>query len=136
MLLILYTDGACRGNPGPMAIGASIQDETGKELATVSELFGDGTNNIAEYRAVLAGLEKAKSLGATEIEARIDSKLAVEQLNGRYKVKNERLKALHAQAIELLSNFQSTVMHVPREQNQRADELANLAYIVPNGQAV
>jgi ribonuclease HI len=119
-----------------MAIGASIQDETGKELATVSELFGDGTNNIAEYRAVLAGLEKAKSLGATEIEVRIDSKLAVEQLNGRYKVKNERLKALHAQAIELLSNFQSTVMHVPREQNQRADELANLAYIVPNGQAV
>jgi len=135
-MIFVYTDGACRGNPGPMAIGASIQDDTGKELATVSNLIGDGTNNIAEYRAVIAGLEKAKSLGAREIELRIDSKLVVEQLNGRYKVKNERLKALHAQAIELLSNFQSTVMHVPREQNQRADELANLAYIVPNGQAV
>ena len=134
-MFFVYTDGACRGNPGPMAIGMSIQDDTGKELATVSNLIGDGTNNIAEYRAVIAGLEKAKSLGATEIELRIDSKLAVEQLNGRYKVKNERLKLLHAQALELLSQFQSTVVHVPREQNQRADELANLAYS-PNSQAV
>ena len=130
-MIFVYTDGACRGNPGPMAIGASIQDDTGKELATVSNLIGDGTNNIAEYRAVIAGLEKAKSLGAREIELRIDSKLVVEQLNGRYKVKNERLKLLHAQALELLSQFKVTVVHVPREENQRADELANLAYAVP-----
>ena len=130
-MIFVYTDGACRGNPGPMAIGASIQDDTGKELATVSNLIGDGTNNIAEYRAVIAGLEKAKSLGAREIELRIDSKLVVEQLNGRYKVKNERLKLLHAQALELLSQFKFTVVHVPREENQRADELANLAYAVP-----
>jgi ribonuclease HI len=129
MIVVVYSDGACRGNPGPMAVGASIQGDRGKELATVSAFIGQGTNNIAEYRAAIEGLKKAQSLGATEIELRMDSELVVRQLNGRYKVKNGALKVLHAEVLELLKACTwSAVAHVRREQNQRADELANLAY--------
>lgn len=128
MIFIVYTDGACRRNPGPMAIGASIQDDRGKELATVSQLRGGGTSNIAEYHAAIEGLKKARSLGATEIELRMDSELVVRQINGLYKVKNATLKVLHAEVLELLKTCAWSVAHVPREENQRADELANLAY--------
>ena len=132
MIVVVYADGACRGNPGPMSIGVSIQDDQGKELATVSALIGQGTNNIAEYRAAIEGLKAARSLGATEIEVRMDSQLIVEQINGRYKVKNTALKVLHAEMLELLKAVDwHAVAHIPRDQNQRADELANLAYDVP-----
>ena len=129
MIFVVYADGACRGNPGPMAIGASIQDDHGTELGTVSALIGQGTNNIAEYRAAIEGLKAARSLGATVIELRMDSQLVVEQLNGHYKVKNAVLKVLHTEVLELLSALEwHAVAHIPREKNHRADELANLAY--------
>jgi ribonuclease HI len=132
MLLIVETDGACRVNPGPMAIGVTIKDREGTELATVSRLIGQGTNNIAEYRAALEGLKAAKALGAGVIELRMDSELVVRQINGAYKVKNAVLKPLHAEITVLLASFdKSTVAHVRREDNARADELANLAYDIP-----
>lgn len=128
-MTIVYTDGACRGNPGPMTIGASIQDELGEEIGTVSVMIGEGTNNIAEYRAAIEGLRKAKKLGATSIELRMDSQLIVRQINCVYKVKKETMKVLHAEVMELLKSFDKyTVVHVPREDNVRADELANLAH--------
>ena len=129
MILVIYADGACRGNPGPMAIGASIQDDRGKELATVSQLLEKGTNNIAEYKAGIEGLKKAKSLGATEIELRMDSQLVVKQIDGRYGVKHPVLQTLHTEILTLLEAFdRHGVVHIPREENQRADELANSAY--------
>jgi ribonuclease HI len=129
MIFLVYADGACRGNPGPMSIGASIQDDHGKELSTVSTLIGQGTNNIAEYRAAIEGVKTARSLGATEIELRMDSQLAVRQIIGVYKVKHKTLKPLHAEVLELLKACAwYAVAHVPREENHRADELANLAY--------
>jgi ribonuclease HI len=129
MIVVIYADGACRGNPGPMGIGASIQDDQGTEVSTVSVLMGHGTNNIAEYRAAIEGLKKARSLGATQIELRMDSELVVRQINGVYKVKHVVLKVLHAEVLELLKTCTwSTVVHIAREENQRADELANLAY--------
>ncbi len=132
MIVVVYADGACRGNPGPMAIGASIQDDTGTELGVVSALIGQGTNNIAEYRAAIEGVKAAQSLGATEIELRMDSQLVVRQINGVYKVKNETLKALHAEVLEHLKALdRHVVAHIPREENGRADELANLAYDAP-----
>jgi len=127
-MLIIYTDGACRGNPGPMGTGASIQTPDGRELATVSEARGHGTNNIAEYQAAIAGLKAANDLGADQIESRMDSELVVKQLNGEYRVKKAKLNPLCAEAQKLLDFFEkSTVVHVRRHQNTRADELANLA---------
>lgn len=129
MIFVVYTDGACRGNPGPMGVGASTQDDRGKELATVSALIGQGTSNIAEYRAAIEGVKTARSQGATEIELRMDSELVVRQINDVYKVKNETLKVLHAEVLELLTALDFyTAVHFLREDNQRADELANLAY--------
>ncbi|MEP6958565.1 MAG: ribonuclease HI family protein [Nitrospirota bacterium] len=128
MIAVVYADGACRGNPGPMAIGASIQDDSGTELATVSQLLGEGTNNMAEYRAAIEGLKKARDLGATDITLRMDSQLVVRQINGVYKVKNAALKVLHAEVRVLLKVCSWSVAHVRREDNQRADDLANLAY--------
>jgi ribonuclease HI len=133
MIFIVYADGACRGNPGPMSIGASIQDDQGKELGTVSALIGQGTNNIAEYRAAIEGVKAARSLGATRIELRMDSQLVVRQITGVYKVKNEILKPLHAEILELFEALGwYAVAHIPREENHRADELANLAYDAPS----
>ena len=79
----VYADGTCRGNPGPMSIGASLQKD-GQEIATVSEAIGDGTNNIAEYRAAIEGLKRASRHGVDEIELRMDSELVVKQLKGEY----------------------------------------------------
>lgn len=126
--MLIYADGACKGNPGPMAIGASIQDGE-KEVATVSALIGDGTSNIAEYHAAIAGLKKARDLGATDVTLRMDSQLVVRQIEGVYRIKAEHLRPLRAEVMTLLKSFQKySVKHVPREQNARADELANLAY--------
>ena len=124
--LILYTDGASRGNPGPAAIGAIIQDESGRVLHKVGRAIGRATNNQAEYRALILGLEEAARLGATHLEVRMDSELIVRQLEGRYRVKDANLKPLFRQASELLRKFPSvTIRHVPREANQRADALVN-----------
>jgi len=123
--VIIYTDGGCRHNPGPAAIGAVIQDVDRVQLATISSYIGLGTNNQAEYHAVIAGLKKALSLGAAEVEVRSDSQLIVEQLNGRYRVKDAALKPLFQEAQNLSRRFRSfSISYIPREMNREADRLA------------
>ena len=125
---LVYADGASRGNPGPASIGAVVYDESGQEAHTVSRRIGHGTNNEAEYKAAIAGLESALELGGGDVELRMDSELVIRQLQHRYKVRNERLKPLFNRVIELRRQFDSFQMdHVPRARNGRADELANLA---------
>lgn len=124
----LHTDGASRGNPGPAAIGFVLTDATGQVQAEESEVIGPATNNVAEYRAVIAGLAKAAAVGARSITVLSDSQLLVRQLQGIYKVRNENLQALYHQVQALARRFDAVnFQHIPREQNQRADELANLA---------
>ncbi len=128
MRLTVYADGASRGNPGPAAIGASVQDGRGDELTSVSETIGRATNNVAEYRAANAGGRAAHDRGATSIELRLDSELVVRQLAGRYRVKNAALRPLFAALVEALEAVGPyTVGHVPRARNKRADALANEA---------
>lgn len=128
MKLIVYSDGASRGNPGRASIGASVQDENGIELATVSQRLGIGTNNQAEYRAAIEGVRKARELGATAIELRMDSELVVRQIIGRYRVKHAALIPLYQTLVqELEATGPYTIRHVPRERNKRADALANAA---------
>ena|SRR3990170_2963573 len=126
--LLVYTDGASRGNPGPSAIGAVVVDGDGRMLHQVSRRIGRATNNEAEYRAAIAGLEAALALGASRVELRLDSELVVRQLVGRYRVKNPRLMPLHHRILALRERFQEVVIrHVPRTENREADRLANLA---------
>ena len=128
MRLTVYADGASRGNPGPAAIGATVQNASGDELASVSEPIGRTTNNVAEYRAAIAGVRAAGDLGATSIDLRLDSELVVRQLAGRYRVKNAALKPLFGALVEALEAVGPyTVGHVPRARNARADALANEA---------
>lgn len=122
------TDGASRGNPGPSALGVSIEDENGNEVATASETIGVTTNNVAEYRAVVRALELLAGLGARRAEFLLDSELIVRQIEGRYRVRNPRLQELFATVKRGLAGLDAvTVRHVPREQNTRADALANRA---------
>jgi ribonuclease HI len=127
--VIINTDGASQGNPGPSAIGATIKDEQGNLLASISRYIGFTTNNQAEYRAIIAALQKALGLGATHIELRADTELVVQQLNGRYKVKKASLRLLYIEASRLLGQFQGvTITRIPREQNREADALANAGF--------
>ena len=126
--VILYTDGASRGNPGPAAIGAVIKDGQGRVLAHISKRIGKTTNNQAEYLAVIAALEEADRLGAAAVEIRSDSELVVKQINGSYRVKHPALKPLYRQVKELQSSFQScAAASIPRRQNREADSLCNAA---------
>ncbi|MBI4121844.1 MAG: ribonuclease HI family protein [Parcubacteria group bacterium] len=129
MHVIIYTDGGARGNPGPAGAGAVIYDEAGhQELATVSEYLGEATNNVAEYTAVLMGLQKAKELGATTVHFRMDSQLVQRQMTGAYRVKQPHLQTLFLKIHNLAQQFQKvSYEHVRREKNKRADELANEA---------
>ena len=125
---VIYADGASRGNPGPASIGAVVYNSSGEELRTVSERIGRGTNNEAEYKAAIAGLEAALALDAKHVELRMDSELVVSQLEHRYRVRNERLKPLFNRLVDLRGRFDSfTVISIPRAKNSRADALANLA---------
>ena len=125
---IIYVDGAARGNPGPAAIGALIKDEQGKPRAHISQRIGTTTNNQAEYRALIAALEKAISLGASHVEVRSDSELVVKQITGKYRVKKATLKPLFQQVKQLQNSLEDfTIVHIPREQNTEADNLANRA---------
>jgi len=127
--MIVYADGACRGNPGPMAAGASIQTIEGIELGNVSKPMGHGTNNEAEYLAAIAAVEKALEYGTGEIELRMDSQLVVKQLTGEFAIRKEELMPLREELLRLLRQYGSwKVTLIRREQNQRADELANQAY--------
>jgi ribonuclease HI len=125
--VIVWSDGASRGNPGPAGVGALVTDREGVVLAEIAEPLGVTTNNVAEYTAAIRGLERAKELGATDVILRADSLLLVSQLAGRYKVKNARLQELHARASMLAAGFaRIRYEHVARELNTAADRLANL----------
>lgn len=125
MKLVIHTDGASKGNPGPMHIGVAIYE--GERLVkTVSESVGTGTNNNAEYLAVLRALDEAKKLGASEIELRSDSQLLVRQLNGQYKVKSANIRPLFEKVMEKKKAFSKIVfVWTPREENVLADALSN-----------
>lgn len=124
----IYCDGASRGNPGPASAGAIVLGEDGKLVAEISERLGVATNNEAEYQALILALKKAHDLGAREVKVHADSELVIRQITGRYKVKHPEMKRRHAEVLKLLAGFQSwTAVHVPREENTRADSLANAA---------
>lgn len=129
--VVVYTDGGARGNPGPAAIGAVVVDpskDPPETLASVSEAIGVATNNEAEYRAVVAGLECALELGAREVELRADSELVIRQLEGRYKVRTETLRPFYQEVQTLLTRFDRVrLAHVRREKNTEADALVNRA---------
>ncbi len=128
MKLVLHVDGGARGNPGPAAVGVVISDADGDVVEEIAERIGVATNNVAEYRAVLRGIERARQLGAREVEIVGDSELIARQLTGVYRVKHPALKPLHAQAVGALRGFDRwTVRTVPREQNAGADALVNQA---------
>lgn len=122
----LFTDGASRGNPGQAGAGAVLYDENSLELAAKSVYLGTCTNNVAEYKALLIGLQEALRLGCAELTIALDSELIVRQIQGRYKVKNETLLVLFNEVQKHLACLGKwSVVHVPRAQNARADQLAN-----------
>jgi ribonuclease HI len=127
--ILIYTDGAARGNPGPAGAGAILRDATTREtLAEIAQYLGVRTNNYAEWTAVELALEEALRLGATHVDLRLDSELVARQISGRYRVKHADLKPIHARVMALLARFAGyTVGHVPRELNKEADRLSNVA---------
>jgi ribonuclease HI len=126
--VVVWTDGGARGNPGPAGYGVLITDRRGAVLAELAEGIGRATNNVAEYRGVIAGLKRARELGARRVVVRADSLLVVNQQLGSWKVKHEGLRPLAAEARRLAGGFERvTWQHVPRERNRRADALANRA---------
>jgi ribonuclease HI len=128
MRLTVHVDGGARGNPGPAAIAAVVTDPDGEVLYEAHETIGRATNNVAEYRALIFGIEKAAQLGATELELVGDSELIVKQVRGEYRVKDAGLKQLHSAAQKALSNFAEwEIRHVKRERNAEADALVNQA---------
>ncbi len=128
MKLTVHVDGGARGNPGPAAIAAVISDGNGELLTEASQVIGRATNNVAEYRALLLGIQTALELGADELDLVGDSELIVKQVRGEYKVKNAELKPLHAEVHAALSGVPAwTIRHVRRERNVEADRLVNEA---------
>lgn len=126
--ITLYTDGCCKGNPGPAGIGVVIKDSRKKILKELSEYIGEATNNIAEYSALIRGLEIAGDLGARDITVFMDSELIVKQLSGEYRVKDEGMKKLFLQTLEVIKDFKSfEIKHIDRSRNKEADKLANRA---------
>jgi ribonuclease HI len=127
-VFVLHTDGASRGNPGEAGAGACIFDQGGNEVHGASRYLGRCTNNVAEYQALLLGLQAADSLKIEKLDVRLDSELIVRQLQGRYRVKDAKLQPLYKQVKTLTAKFgQCRFSHVPRSENARADELANQA---------
>lgn len=124
--MIVACDGASRGNPGPAGIGVQITDDDGTVVAEIARGLGVATNNQAEYTAVIEGLRRALELGATRVTLRSDSRLLVEQLSGRFRVKNPTLQRLHKEVRDVAARFERVEYeHVPRERNTEADRLAN-----------
>lgn len=125
--VIIYTDGASKGNPGDAGIGVVISSPDGTVLREIGEFIGKTTNNVAEYSALIRGLKEAADMGATQIEISTDSQLMARQLAGVYKVKSPNIQPLYAEAVSLIRHFADvSISHVVREFNKRADELANL----------
>ncbi len=132
--IVVYTDGGSRGNPGPAAIGVVIKEHTGKNIKSYAETIGEGTNNEAEYKAVIFALKKIKALFGKEkikdmeLEIRLDSELVAKQLKGEYKTEEESLYPFFMEIWNLKTNFgKINFKNVPREQNKEADRLANEA---------
>jgi ribonuclease HI len=124
----VFSDGASRGNPGPAGAGAVLIGDDGTIIAKIGKFLGNQTNNYAEYMGFLIGMEHALRQGATDVEAIADSELLVRQLQGTYRVKSENIRPLFEQAKQLLSRFRvATIRHVPRKENQLADEMSNRA---------
>lgn len=124
--LIVNTDGAARGNPGPAGIGVRITTPDGSVVDDIAEGLGEATNNVAEYTAAIRGLERASELGADDVTLRSDSQLLINQLSGRYRVKTPHLVPLHRRARALAAGFPTIRFeHVRREHNAEADRLAN-----------
>jgi ribonuclease HI len=128
MKVIVHVDGGARGNPGPAAAACVITSPTGEPLGEHAELLGSATNNVAEYRALLLGLAKARELGASEVEVIGDSELIAKQVQGLYKVKHAAMRPLHLEAMHALREFERwSIRTVPRAQNADADALVNAA---------
>jgi ribonuclease HI len=127
--LLIYTDGAARGNPGPAGAGAIGRDPTtGETLAEIAEPLGHATNNVAEWTAVRLALEEAERLGATHVDLRMDSELVARQISGVYRVKHPDLRPIHAAVMAMLRRLAGySVGHVPRALNKDADRLSNVA---------
>ena len=134
--MLIRADGAARGNPGPAAAGAVLVDRSHPDasdpdaapVAVVARALGVRTNNVAEYAAIVLALRKAARLGAREVDVVLDSKLVVEQLAGRWRVRDAGLRGLHEEARRLLGSFERwSILHEPRARNSAADALANLA---------
>ena len=128
MKVIAHVDGGARGNPGPAAAACVITSPAGDVLGEHSQLLGRATNNVAEYRALLLGLAKARELGAGEVEVVGDSELIAKQVQGAYKVKHEAMRPLYLEAMAALGDFERwSIRTVPRAQNADADALVNAA---------
>jgi ribonuclease HI len=126
--VIVHVDGGARGNPGPAAAACVLSDPSGEVLGEYACLLGEVTNNVAEYRALLLGLERARALGATEVDVVNDSELVAKQVRGLYKVKHEAMRPLHREAMAALKEFERwSINSVPRAQNTHADALVNAA---------
>jgi ribonuclease HI len=126
--LVLHVDGGARGNPGPAAIGVVLSTPDGEQVASLGETIGETTNNVAEYRALLRGIELAAAHGAQDLDVINDSELVARQVRGVYKVKHPAMQELHRQALSALGQFQSwTIESVPRARNAEADALVNRA---------
>jgi len=123
---VLHADGGARGNPGPAGIGVVLKDESGEVVGEIADGIGHATNNVAEYKALIAGLELALVAGVTDLDIFLDSELVVSQLKGDWKIKKDTLRSLAIDARRLMGRFERfTINHVPREQNSDADKLAN-----------
>lgn len=123
---ILHTDGGARGNPGPAGIGVVLTTEEGEVIGEVAQGIGEATNNVAEYTALITGLELALSKDVTHVDIYLDSELVVSQLLGKWKIKKDTLRPLAVKARALMNRFESfTISHVRRELNADADKLAN-----------
>lgn len=121
-----FIDGAARGNPGPAGAGVYVESERDRPVLEFWEPLGNTTNNVAEYRALLLALERAEEAGADSVEIRSDSRLLVEQMHGTFKMRAEHLKPLLAESILRAKRFRTfSITHIPREQNMKADRLAN-----------
>jgi ribonuclease HI len=126
--MVVHVDGGSRGNPGPAAAATVISSPDGEVLDEAAVTLGRATNNVAEYRGLLLGLERARALGATEVDVVNDSELIAHQVNGRYKVKHPDMKPLHQQALAVLRDFERwSLRPVPRAENAAADALVNQA---------
>ena len=132
MRLTINTDGGARGNPGPAGIGVVVRDENNKVISGYKQYIGETTNNVAEYKALILGLQETHKMGATDVLVNMDSELVVKQMKGLYKIKEPGLQLLAGEVFKLIKNFHSiNFNHVRREFNKEADKLVNEA--IDNG---